>query len=372
MQLLDLLPQQLLNYSTKQLLATLQDIASKVEIQSNFCISHPDYKFLELSDEVISRFQQLPLPLQSKVLRSQLTSFLYHIYYNGAFRNILAVNAKEIDTIMLQNLENNTYLGIDVDFSDRLESANSGKGYFDEGWQVLKVESDGTLAVKKGELTLHIQRDRHLHSQQVNATIGDVVAIKMPPYLTQNGFYLAVGNLGQYSTVHQGRDRQLVRVYFNLSPEGAVAVMHSLTRQLNKIPIPFTFKALYNPVSYDRYDTAVLYIEKGYYANLWPVLKSVYAEHQYHFGEEVPLFTKLLAPGLGLAEEPNSKFAEKESFGLNRCQIVTNGLLEAWEQGNESAENRMLLILKHFAQQQIELKRPYINPGSEDVYTTLE
>lgn len=80
MQLLDLLPQQSLNYSTKQLLATLQDIANKVEIQSNFSIRHPDYQLLELPEEVISRFQELPLPLQYKVLQSQLTSFLYHIY----------------------------------------------------------------------------------------------------------------------------------------------------------------------------------------------------------------------------------------------------------------------------------------------------
>ncbi|OUL28983.1 hypothetical protein BV372_24235 [Nostoc sp. T09] len=372
MQLLDSLPQESLNFSTKQLLDILQDIATKIEIQSNFGISHPDYKFLELPDEIVTRFQQLPLQLQYKILQSNLTNFLYHIYYNGALRNILVRDAAEIDTTMLDNLENNTFLGVDVDFYDRLHSANSGKGYFDDGWQVLREESDGTLAVKSGELTLYIERDRHLHPQQVNATIADVVAIKMPSNLTQNGFYIAVGNSGQYSSIYKGHDRQLVRVYFNLSPEGAVAVMGSLTQQLNKIPIPFTFKALYNPAGYNRYDTAVLYIEKGYYTNLWPVLQSVYAEHQSYFGEEVPLFTKLLAPGLALAEEPNNKFSDKESFGLNRCQIVTNGLLEAWEQGNESTENRMLLIRKHFAQQQIKLQCPYLNPGLEDIYTTLE
>jgi len=45
----------------------------------------------------------------------------------------------------------------------------------------------------------------------------------------------------------------------------------------------------------------------------------------------VPLFTKLLAPGLALAEEPNQKFTAQESFGMNRCQIITNGFLEAWQ-----------------------------------------
>jgi len=40
---------------------------------------------------------------------------------------------------------------------------------------------------------------------------------------------------------------------------------------------------------------------------------------------------KLLAPGLALAEEPNQKFTAQESFGMNRCQIITNGFLEAWQ-----------------------------------------
>jgi hypothetical protein len=66
--------------------------------------------------------------------------------------------------------------------------------------------------------------------------------------------------------------------------------------------------------------------------------RSVYAENQLHFRTEVPLFTKLLAPGLALAEEPDCKFAAVESFGMNRCQIVANGLLEAWQNGDESPE----------------------------------
>lgn len=368
MQLLDSLPTPELSSSTEQLLATLQDIATKIEIQSNVCIRHRDYKFLDLPDEVVTRFQKLPLPLQYKFLQSQLANFLYYIYYNGALRNILARDAEELNGIKLQNLENNTAFGVDVEFYNRLRSSNTGKGYFDSGWQVLKEENDATLAVKKGELTLHIDRDRYLHPTQANATIGAVVAIKMPPNLVQNGFYMAVGNLGIRSSGNLGSDGQLVRVYFNLNPEGAVAIMSSLTQQLNKIPMPFTFKALYNPSDYERYDTAVLYFEKIYYANIQPVLQSVYAEHQSYFDKQVPLFTKWLAPGLALAEEPNQKFSQQESFGLNRCRILANGLLEAWQQGDESKENRILLMFKHFSQQGIELQCPYLNPESEDIY----
>jgi len=47
-----------------------------------------------------------------------------------------------------QNLENNTLLGVDLGFYERLHESN-GKGYFDPGWQVLRQESDGSLQSQK-------------------------------------------------------------------------------------------------------------------------------------------------------------------------------------------------------------------------------
>lgn len=163
-----------------------------------------------------------------------------------------------------------------------------------------------------------------------------------------------------------------MRIYFNLSPEGAVAVMGSLTRQLNETTIPFTFKVLYNPSDYERYDSGVLYFERSNYEIVRQVLRSVYAENQLHFRTEVPLFTKLLAPGLSLAEEPNCKFAAVESFGMNRCQIVVNGLLEARQKGDESTECRMAFIFQHFSLLGIDWQRAYLNTNSLDIYTPLD
>ncbi|MCF2147568.1 T3SS effector HopA1 family protein [Desmonostoc muscorum LEGE 12446] len=359
------------NNSSQTLLATLEDIASKVEIQSRFCICHPDYKPLKLPDEAVSRFDQLPVNLQNKFLNSQLCNFLYSIYYNGAGRTILALNTEAIHSKNSQNLENNTFLGVDEEFYNQLHLSNKGEGYFEPRWQVLREGSNGNLVVKKGGLTLQIEPERHLQDTEKWAA-GDLVSIKMPPNLVQNGFYIAVGNAGLSNDDDTVIDSQLVRVYFNLSPEGAVAVMGSLTSQLNTRFIPFTFKALYNPSDYDRYDTAVLYFDKSNYPIIWQVLRTLYVKYKSHFREQVPLFTKFLAPGLALAEEPNNKFTAKESFGLNRCQIVTHSLLEAWQQGDESTENRMALIIKQFALHGIELHSPYLNSNSQDIYIPLD
>lgn len=354
---------QLPNTICDRLRAALQDIVNNVTIHANFWISHPNYKALELPEEAVERFRQVSSEIQNKYLSVQLLRFLYGIYYNGSLQSALALDADETDLALHQNLENNTFMGVDLAFYQRLHDSNNGEGYFYPGWIVIRQESNNSLVVIKDGLTLHIQREQHLQSSAQNTANGESVAIKLPKNRVQNGFYLAVGNAGL-------QERDVVRVYFNLSTEGAVAVMASLTQQLNAINLRFCFKALYNPSDYGRYDSAVLYIEKNDYPAVYSVLQLLYATHQQHFQPLVPLFTKLIAPGLAIAEEPNHKFAQLESFGMNRCQIVANGLLEAWEQG-DTPEHRIALICQQFSTLGIELQRPYLNANSEDIYTSL-
>jgi len=370
MQLLDSLEKHLPDTTTEQLLTTLKDIASKVELQSDFSIHHPDYQPLNFPTEAVLRLQQMSPAIQNQFLSSQLCRFLYGIYYNAYLKPSLALDAASVSSNLSQNLENNTFLGIDLTFYDRLHASNSGEGYFEPGWQVLRRERDGHLAVKKNQLTLHIEPAKHLQLAEQSATIGDTVAILMPRNLVQNGFYMAVGNTGARNNTTPATHQQIVRFYFHVSSEGAVSLMENLTRELNSAEIPFAFKALYNPSDYIRYDCAVLYFEKSHYETVCSILQKVYLANQSHFHQEVPLFTKLIAPGLALAEEPNQTFSPQESFGINRCQIVANSLLEAWQTGDNSTEERMQAILRHFASLGIELQRPYLNANSEDIYQT--
>jgi hypothetical protein len=352
-----------------RLLNVLEDIVQHVQINANFCIHHPDYKPFELPDEVALRFQQAPPDLRDKFLSLQLRSFLYGLYYNGSLQTALALNTDLDSRRLQQNLENNTLLGVDLEFYQRLHQSNCGRGYFDPGWQVLRQEENGSLAVFKHDLTLHIERDLHLHASEQSAKPGDRVAILLPQNLVQNGFYMAIGNAGSES--HNPGQVNIVRVYFNLDPEGAVVMMVGLTQHLNQAQIPFSFKALYNPSEYKRYDSAVLYFDRNHYTAVQPMLQALYNQHRTHFRAATPLFTKTLAPGLALAEEPVQKLAARESFGMNRCQLIANGLLTARRGGDESPEKRMAAILEQFALLGIALEFPYLNPSSDDIYLPL-
>jgi len=352
-----------------QLLDSLQDIIHKIDFKSDFSICHPDFKPLELPPDVVERFQKMPDEIKIKYLSLQLRTFIYGIYYNGYMRNALAVDRK--DNSLHLDLENNTFMGIDLAFYEQLHKNNYGKGYFDPNWSVLREESDGSLVVFKAGLKVHIQRHEHLQSFEQTAVVGDSVAILLPKNRVQNGFYMAVSNQGLTHLESGVNQFTTVRVYFNLTPESAVEVMRKLTQELNELAITFSFKVLYNPKDYGRYDSGVLYFAKRDYEAVREVLKVVYNENKMNFQPEVPLFTMQLAPGLGLAEEPNQKFAQQESFGMNRSQIIANGLLEAQAQGDESPQGRSKAILAQFSFLGIDVQRPYLNANSEDIYQLL-
>lgn len=348
------------------LISILKDIANNVEIRDDFSIYHPGYQPLEIPAEAVARFQQMPEQIKQKFLSLQVRSFLYGIYYNGSMQSSLDLDA---DSQKLQlDLENNSILGIDTAFFQRLHDANCSQGFFDRGWQVLAIADENSLVVKKGELRLYVQREKYLTEAEQQAQIGDTVAIKMPKNRMQSGFYMAVGDKG-FSHPHPGD--VLVRIYFNLTPDGSVAVMESLTKGLNEGGIPFSFKVLYNPQDYNRYDSGVLYFDRQDYAAVMQVIRSFYNLHRSHFKPEIPLFTKQLAIGLGLAEEPNQKFAERESFGMNRCQIIANGLLSSIERGDNSTTDRMAAILEQFNSVGISLEQPHLNSDSSDIYEVI-
>ncbi|MBD2682093.1 MULTISPECIES: T3SS effector HopA1 family protein [Nostoc] len=359
-------------YSANQPLNSLLDIARNIQIESNFCIYHPNYQPFALPTKVADRFQQTPADLQQKYLSLLLRNFLYGIYYNGSLQSSLTVNTDTKYHTYKYNLADSSISDIDWDFYRQLHESNHGVGYFDSKWEVLRQEPDGTMAVTKGGLTLYIEPDCHLESSKKSTKVGDKVAIWMPKNRLQNGCYVAVSNVAQEEQSNPDSDLGAGRIYFNLTPSGAIALMESLTLQLNAASIRFSFQVLHNPSAYGRYDSGVLYFQLQDYQAIHTILERVYPENQFYFQPEIPLFTKFLAPGLGLAEEPSQKFAAQESFGMNRCQIVANALLEAWQKGKNAMEERMRVINQHFTRHALDLQRPYLNPNSQDIYIPLK
>jgi hypothetical protein len=356
------LPEQEADYNRTNILTAFEDIATNIRIQSDFSITHPNYQPLKPPEEIRPKLANLPPDSQSKYLKLLLGIFLKGIYYNGEleFTNLkkIAANSENVW------FENKNTDGVDREFLKRLHDNNFGKGYYDLGWTVLKEARDNLIVVRKNNLNLHIERDRYLSLEQQSAQRGDRVAVKMPRNFLEQGFYVAVGDAGKPYT---GDRSNIVNVYFNLNFEGAVAVIESLTKQLNAIEVPFTFKTLYDSLEYDRYDSGILNFKQADYSKLKPVLENIYRQNQAYFGKEVPLFSKLLAPGLGLAEEPECQDFPEDNFGKHRCQLLVEALMETRQQ-HDSPKFRLESIRQHFLQAKLDLDRPHLCFSNEDVY----
>ncbi len=252
-------------------------------------------------------------------------------------------------------------------FIARLSEANCGSGRWEGGWEVKGIE-EGLVIVQSGGLQIYLQpeecgmeaADGQSGDSASTPTPGSFIKLRTPKELLRisPGFYTA------QSDCAFSPSNDTVRLYWNLTSEGAVALMSLLTRVLNDARLPFRLKVVDHPTSYVRCDAAVLYIPRGECSATMEALEPAYAALESSLRSQVPVFTKELAPGLGLAESPDTG----ESFGLSRCALLAEGLIRAYEQGKRPIGERLHAVLQRFAEAEIDPHKPYLNAGSSDQY----
>jgi len=244
---------------------------------------------------------------------------------------------------------------------EALSTANSGNGYRDEGWEVRMIE-DGKVVVRRGGLELWVRPEDCLVAQSTQILPGLRLSLRFPKELlnTSPGFYMALSD----KALIEKDARSLVRFYWNLSVEGAVRFIRDTTTTLNQANLPFKLKVLNDPNLFMRSDTVVLYIRGSDYAAASEILSTIYPVVSSSLRQRTPVFTKQLARGLGLAEDPG----QEESFGGHRCRILAEGMIRAYEQCKKSLDERLQIVEDCFAEAGITLEKPFLNPGSSDCY----
>lgn len=302
----------------------LTEIVTNIEIEPDFIVRHPDYPPLD------NPLPNIPLQLQAKYSLLQLQTYLYDIYFSHSLQPI-ATTAAQPDLIT-----NNLVDGVDIDFCRSLDRHNHSHGYFDPDWQILAVTEQGAAIVVKDGLHLHLDPQWQLPPDCQTAVVGDFVPIYLPHNLVECDRYVAVGDRGCPIS------SPAIELYFNFTPDAAIAILSALTTALNQASIPFQFAILHDPALFYRYDAGRLRLSQVDYLTVGDLLMQVYRSHQAEFSPQVPLFTKSLARGLGIAEVPPSG-----NFGMQRCELLAQGLLAA-AQGGYSLADRVNLIRQEF------------------------
>nr|WP_240981703.1 MULTISPECIES: lanthionine synthetase LanC family protein [unclassified Streptomyces] len=166
----------------------------------------------------------------------------------------------------------------------------------------------------------------------------------------------------------------VVRVYWNCTARGALDLMGELTRSLNGEGIPYQLKVLDDPAAYDRCDAAVLYLTADTVAAARPHLARAHrllTDARLVRSAWIPVFTKELGPGVGLAEDTD----HGRSFGMHRCRLLAEGLVaaSAATSGTRRARRtprtrRAELVGDYLREHGVSLDTPYLRPGSADGY----
>jgi hypothetical protein len=247
-------------------------------------------------------------------------------------------------------------------FVETLSAANTGTGAREGGWSVVNVAGDVVTVARDGLRVWVRHEDTYADAEDIPSS-GQLRTVRFPKELLKlsPGFYLALGNEGL--AFEPGR--VLVRFYWNLRAEDAPRLIRGATQLLNDDRIPFRLKVVNDPARYDRCDAGVLYVQRSDYQQVLPHLRRILVHLGANLKKATPVFTKALAPGLGLAEEPA---ASGDSFGMDRCRLLAEAIVRIHERAVAGAKDRLAVIQEVFAENGISTATPYLNPGSPDGY----
>ena len=214
----------------------------------------------------------------------------------------------------------------DPGFVQRLAAANAGREGWDKGWVVHQFGAERPGFCAQGRARAHRRAGGvPLGSHGGEAPqIGASVSLRVPRETleAQPGYYFAFGE-----TLDELADQlSIVRFYFNCRADGAAALLGALTGLAQSLPDALPAQGADGAGGYDRADAAVLYVGARYF----PIVARIVMQmrDRVPLEDAVPLFTKRLWPGVGVAMEPGSG----ESFGSHRSRLVAEGLVDAWRQ----------------------------------------
>jgi hypothetical protein len=252
------------------------------------------------------------------------------------------------------------------DFVQRLSEANTGRERWDSGWTITHLGANGQIFVAKGDRECAALPGTFLSDAAPGKPlqIGGRVRLHAPRESLdlQPGYYYAFGE-----TLDELAERlSQIRFYFHCRADSAASVLAAITSGLNRFQVPFRMKALLRPELYDRTDSLVLYVAARYFAITSRIIELM--RERGVLSSSVPLFTKRLWLGIGVAVEPGTG----ESFGLHRCRLVAEGIVDAWRDGEQDARARLRAVAARFAAAGLDLARPYLGPSGVDLFSRPE
>lgn len=255
-------------------------------------------------------------------------------------------------------------LSADSELIEAMSEANSTRERWEDGWTIGQILHQGQIVAQQAGNTRNvwpgqfISKDGPAAMPRIGAQISIFYAKESRSL--QNGFYYAFGEEVEDHT----RGAGLIRLYWNISAEGAPMLVALITSRLNRFRVPFRFKCATARSQFSRTDVAVLYLGKPFFRITAELMLDVHPAVADFLDDDVPLFSKKIARGLSVAEDPGTG----ESFGQSRCQRLAQSVWDCYLRGEQSYQGRVSEFRRLLEQSGIHPEHLHLNAGSLDWY----
>jgi class II lanthipeptide synthase len=241
-------------------------------------------------------------------------------------------------------------------FVNELSRANVATGTWYSG-RLERVDGD-YLVVRYGGLQVYARPEECDLPSGALPQPGQTIRMRLgrESLRSSPGYYLARGDRDLDTS-------RTLRWYWHLVPRIAVDFVARATQALGAHGVPYHLKVLADPALYVRCDAGVIYTSRTDAGRVAEQLAPVWLALAANLRSNTPAFTRAIAPGVGIADDPGAG----DSFGLDRCRLVAEGLARASEAGAVTIEERLAIVKERFREAGLDPRRPYLAPGLEDL-----
>lgn len=238
--------------------------------------------------------------------------------------------------------------------------ANPDRERWDTGWSYVGRSRDSHLVRSSKGIDFSVSETGIRPRRGDALRVGSNVEVLIPAdrWSLSPGFMLFSGERPLHP---RSAGIRRTRLYLDLDVEDARRVI-GLCRRFNEARIPFTLKVAGHPDAYDRCDTVILFVGRDDYRRASELLIEEAAGSGITPRPPVPAFTRRLASGIAVADDPHVA----ESFGETRCRLLAAGILRAHDAGDSVLESRLREIERTFLAEGVSLDSAHLEPGSAE------
>jgi len=266
------------------------------------------------------------------LLQQQLTRLLYEQFYR------FHTPKDEEDHCFLEELKKNN-----------LSRNRIRKGY------TLEITQEVPYTASRGSHRLKLEPGMYLLPG--GKKTGDEAWVYFPKERVEETFYYAY-SAAPVAFFHEA----VLRFYFNTGIAGSLRLMNYLTGSLNRARVPFVIKCVYETRHIHRTDPFVLYTDYRFLGPVCALIRSL-PDDVFPY-PSVPLFTRVLRPGVGFAENP---YDPELSFGMSRCTLLAEALMQPPAPGKD----RLQILTDFLENRGYNIPHFFLNPGSRLIYPFL-